>query len=437
MKINKLPKASKPIDVGYLSQLGIQSYDRDNLYPNNILKIVASSKTGSACLERYRDFMEGDGIISDTLARLIVNRQGESLSDIHALCSDDLATFDGFALHINYNEQGRVVEIHNIPFENVRLCEPDSNGVVGKIALHPDWAGNASRNGRKVRVSQDTIDYIDVFNPDPEIIAAQIEQAGGITEYKGQVLYVSSAGYLRYPLAPYDAVLTDMSTDEGISNLMLRNARNNFLPSGFFVHFKGQGTTFGDGYGDDIAETEVESDGYSEDLAHLQGDTNSLAIMDITVESKDEVPQFVPFDSKNLDKDFTNTDAGVKEAIYSKFGQEAFLAVRLGKTGFGASIMQEANDDYARKCVKKQRMLTKAYWTVLGLWAERLPDLPTMDALTVQPLTYAIKTIEEAQIDTAKLLQVLDDTAIDAPTKRAVLRIAFRLTDEQINDLVQ
>ena len=113
------------------------------------------------------------------------------------------------------------------------------------------------------------------------------------------------------------------------------------------------------------------------------------------------------------------------------------MAVRLGKTGFGASIMQEANDDYARKCVKKQRMLTKAYWTVLGLWADKLPDLPTMDALTVQPLTYAIKTIEDAQIDTAALLQVLDDTAIDAPTKRAVLRIAFRLTDEQINDLVQ
>ena len=437
MKINKLPKASRPIEVGYLSQLGIQSYDRDNLYPNNVLKIVAGSKTGSGCLERYCDFMQGDGIASEALGQFIVNCQGESLTDIHALCSDDLATFDGFALHVNYNEQGRVVDLHHIPFESVRLCEPDSEGVIKQVALHPDWSGNASRNGRKVRVSQDTVDYVDVFNPDPEIILQQIENAGGITDYKGQVLYVSCAGYLRYPLAPFDAVLTDMSTDEGISNLMLRNARNNFLPSGFFVHFKGQGTTFGDGYGDDIAETEVESDGYSEDLAHLQGDTNSLAIMDITVESKDEVPQFVPFDSKNLDKDFTNTDAGVKEAIYSKFGQEAFLAVRLGKTGFGASIMQEANDDYARKCVKKQRMLTKAYRAVLSLWADTLPDVPTMDALDVQPLTYAIKTIEEAQIDTPALLQVLDDTAIDAPTKRAVLRIAFRLTDEQINDLVQ
>lgn len=387
MKIKSLPPTEAPIDIRYLQKYGIQSYDTDNLYPQNVLNIVGSSKTGSGCLERYKDFMEGDGIASTILSDMRVNRQGETLADIHGLVCDDIATFDGFAIHVNYNEEGRIVDMHNIPFENVRLCEPDEEMVVKTVAIHPDWSGRLTKNGKAVKVDKANIDFIDVFNPNPEIVKAQILREGGINHYKGQVLYVSKAGYLRYPMSVFDAVLTDMSTDEGISNLMLRNARNNFLPCGAFVHYKSQSLQ------DD--EDMVESEDYSEDLRHLQGDTNALAIMDITVETKEEVPEFLPFTGKNIDKDFTATDDAVKEAIYSKFGQEAFLAVRLGKLGFSGTLMQEANDDYARRCIKRQRMVSKAYLAILSHWFEELGTEVTMDSLYVIPLTYAVKTIDK------------------------------------------
>lgn len=385
-KIHQLPPVQSPIDVHYVRRLGVQSYDKDNLYPQNVLRIVSASATGSGCLERYKDFMEGDGLASAVLSEVKVNRQGETLADINALICDDMATFDGFALHINYNEQGQPVELHAVPFENVRLCEPNAEGIVTHVALHPDWAGATTWAGEKVKVVAENVDYIDIYNPDPSVVRAQMANAGGISFYKGQVLYVSSAGYLRYPLAFFDAVLTDMSTDEGISNLMLRNARNNFMPAGAFVHFTGQGSPDG--------EEDYDS-GYSETLKSLQGDMNALAILDIECENRDEIPEFVPFTGKNIDKDFTATDAAVKESIYAKFGQEAFLAVRLGKLGFSGTIMAEANDDYARRCIKRQKRITRALVDVMSKWHEPLIVTPDLDSLRILPLTYAVKTIDE------------------------------------------
>lgn len=384
MKIAKLPKAETKIEVAYISALGIQSYDRDNLYPQNVMAICQSSKTGNACLERFRDFMEGDGLASSLLSEYRVNRQGETLGDIHSLISQDLATFNGFALHVNYNAFGKISDLHWVPFENVRLEEADEEGVIKRVAIHPDWSGKSTRGGRRVKVSRETVDFLDVFNPDPEIVAAQIVDAGGITQYKGQVLYVSTAGHLRYPLAKYDSVLTDMSTDEGLSNLTLRNARNNFLPAGAFVHFRSQ-----DPDADGFAESE-----YDAALRSLQGDTNALNILDIEVETKEEMPEFVSFAGRNIDKDFTASDASVKESIYSQFGQEAFLAVRLGKMGFSGSLMKDANDDYARRCVKLQKRITRAFYQILSQWATPLPDMINYNTLAVLPLTYSVATID-------------------------------------------
>lgn len=387
-KTKHLPKPEAPLEnPNSWKKLKIQPYDADNLYPQNVLNIVSASATGMGCLERYRDYLEGDGLASEVLAGLKVNRQGETLADIHKLASDDLATFEGFALHINYNAEGKVVSIHSVPFENVRLGEPDAEGIVRRVAVHPDWSGQTHWDNTIIKVSGENIDYIDIFNPNPAVVQTQIARDGGISAYKGQILYVSGAGYLRYPLAYFDAVLTDMSTDEGLSNLMLRNARNNFLPAGAFVHFVGSQRPEGDG-----AE-EVETDDYSDALARLQGDTRALAILDITCESQEEVPQFVPFVGKNLDKDFTETSAQTKENIYCKFGQEGFLALRNGKVGFSGTLVKDANDDYARRMVKRQRMLSRSYVDILSRWAEPLGVEPTMASLAVVPLTYAIETL--------------------------------------------
>lgn len=379
MKIKNLPKAAPAIETGFLRNLGLQSYDADNLYPQNVRNIVLNSKTGASCLERYKDYIEGRGIASAVLASLAVNLDGETLADLHRLVSDDLATLNGFAIHANYNVDGRITSLHHIPFENVRLKEADEDGIVRHVALHPDWSGRLTRNGKLVKVDKNTVDIIDVFNPDPAIVQAQMAEAGGPQFYKGQVFYYSAEGHLRYPFAKYHAVLADMSTDEGLSNIMNRNVRCNFLPSGAFVRLKGQTTAYDDGGFE-------EPDTYSDDLAAIQGDTNALKIMDITVETKEEMPQFVNMQGNNYDKEFTATAAEIKDCIYSEFGQEGWLSLRNGKVGFSGTLISDMERDYARRQVKTQATLTQTYIRLLSNWAEVLPATADLESLRIVPL---------------------------------------------------
>lgn len=379
MKIKNLPKAAPAIETGFLRNLGLQSYDADNLYPQNVRNIVLNSKTGASCLERYKDYIEGRGIASALLASLTVNLDGETLADLHRLVSDDLATLNGFAVHVNYNVDGRITSLHHIPFENVRLKEADEEGIVRQVALHPDWSGRLTRNGKPVKVDKNTVDIIDVFNPDPAIVQAQMAEAGGPQFYKGQVFYYSAEGHLRYPFAKYHAVLADMSTDEGLSNIMNRNVRCNFLPSGAFVRLKGQTTAYDDGGFED-------PDTYSDDLAAIQGDTNALKIMDITVETKEEMPEFVNMQGNNYDKEFTATAAEIKDCIYSEFGQEGWLSLRNGKVGFSGTLISDMERDYARRQVKTQAVLTQTYIRLLSNWAETLPATADLESLRIVPL---------------------------------------------------
>lgn len=386
MKLTNLPKAEPALDLSYIKNLDIKSYDADNLYPQNVQNIVLNSKTGNGCLERYADYLEGRGIASAPLAGFVINLDGESMADLHRLVAGDLAVFDGFAVHVNYDIDGHIVSLHHIPFENVRICECDEEGVVRQVALHPDWSGTSTRNGKPVKITKATVDYIDIFNPDPAVVLSQIQEAGGPQFFKGQVYYYSHAGHMRYPYAKFHSVLSDMSTDEGLSNIMNRNVRNNFLPAGAFVRYKSQGAPQS---GDDADyEPQVDAEEYADDLAALQGDMEALKILDITIESEEEMPKFINMQGHNYDKDFTMTSSEIKDSIYAAFGQEGWQAIRNGKVGFSGTLIADVERDYAKRQIKTQKAMTRCYKTLLSIWtpAQPLPAEPTDESLAILTL---------------------------------------------------
>lgn len=370
MNVQQSPKPRERFEARYNSMLGIQSYDSDNLYPQNVRRIAAVSATATTCIQRYIDFLEGNGIHSQALSQLVVNYQGEMLDDVLRLVCEDKAVYNGFALHVNYDANINVSSLQHIPFENCRLEEPDDAGFVAHVCIHPDWTGKKTRNGSRITVTDDNVDRIAVFDPDKEVVAAQILAAGGITSYKGQVLYCSPQA-MAYPKAVFDAVLTDIITEEGLSNVKLRNVRNNFLPSGVFVHY---------GSRDDDGSV-------SEQLRDLQGDMNACKLIDVTIDNEAEKPMFVEFPTQNYDTAFTTTTADVKDNIYSAFGQEGWLCIRNGKVGFGGTVVEDIEKQYSRRCVRVQREITRAFLKVLTHWHSPLPEVATAENLTIEPLS--------------------------------------------------
>lgn len=384
MRVRDLKKkSSRRLDANYSYALDIQTYGDDNLYPQTLRDIISASSTGSECSDRFADFIEGNGFTNELFSGYVVNRKGQTADDIHALVCKDVSLYNGMALHVNYNVYGEIVELHHIPFENCRLLEEDHNGYVAKIAVHPDWTGKKTHKGKAIRVTKENIDYIDVFNPVKEVVLAQIESAGGIEYYKGQVLWVSMAGNNIYPIGKGDRVVTEMSTDEGLANVKYRNVRNNFLPSGMVITKKGTHTTF-DENGKEVEDASG-NDSFSDMLVQLQGDTNSNKLLDVTLESDEEKPEFVPIVTQNYDKEFTVTDASVVERIYSAYGQEPWYCIRIGKVGFSGDILEDAFEYYNSIVSKQQRLIERTFERLFRYWYEVAN--PSND-YSVKPLKY-------------------------------------------------
>lgn len=385
MQVKELKKKSSPrFDTGYIQTLGIQRYGVDNLYPQVLRDIIAASSTGSECVERFANFIEGNGFREELFSEYVVNRRGDTADDIHALVCKDVADYDGMALHVNYNVLGDIVELHHIPFENCRLLEEDANGYMAKIAIHPDWTGKKTRKGKAIQVKKENIDYIDVFNPRKEVVLAQIEAAGGIEYYKGQVLWISGAGRNVYPISRADRVVTEMSTDEGLANVKYRNVRCNFLPSGMVITKKGSSVQF-DEDGNQVKPGREEDEGFSDTLKQLQGDSNAGKLLEVTLNSDEDAPQFVRMASNNYDKEFSVTDASVVERIYSAFGQEPWYCIRVGKVGFSGDILEDAFEYYNSIVNKQQRMIERAFQKIFGHWYE---VANASNDYSVQPLKY-------------------------------------------------
>ena len=367
----------------YLQTLGIQTYGEDNLYPQTFRNILAASSTGAECLDRFADFIEGNGFRDVPFSESVVNRKGDTADDIHALVCRDVAYYNGLALHVNYNIYGDIVELHHVPFENCRLAESDDNGYVGKIAIHPDWSGQKTRGGKVIKVAKENIDYIDVFNPDKRVVAAQIEAAGGIEYYKGQVLWVSLIGKDIYPTGKGDRVVTEMSTDEGLANVKYRNVRNNFLPAAMIFTKKGTNITF-DQDGNEI-DSRDDDDSFSDSLLQLQGDTNCGKLMEVTLETDEDKPEVVTLNSQNYDKEFTVTDISVTERIYSAFGQEPWYCIRIGKVGFSGDILEDAFEYYNSIVSKQQRLIERTFARVFRHFYEAVN---ASNDFSVEPLKY-------------------------------------------------
>lgn len=383
MNINNIKKSQKRVYVGYSSSLNIQLYGKDNLYPQRMRNLIQSSHTGGACCERYQTFIEGNGLNNTEFSEYVCNRAGETVDDIFRLVAHDMAMHHGFALHVNYNILGEIVELTHIPFEACRLEEETDDGSVVFINYHPDWTGHKSRKGKYIQVTRENTKKIYTFNPRREVVQAQIIKSGGIENYRGQILWFSMDGKWEYPRPIYDKVVTNLSTDEGLDNVKYRNVRNNFLVAGMLVHKKG--TSLGIDENGNALDENSNTSSISESLDIFQGDENACAIMDVTVEQDEDKPEFTRFEAQNFDKKFSMTEESVTKSIYIAFGQEVFYRIIEGSLGFSTDIMTEAFKFYSSYTSSPRRAISRALKRIFEHWKEKANP---SDDYEIQPLVY-------------------------------------------------
>jgi hypothetical protein len=322
-------------------QYGIQNYDTDNAYPQNVIDIINNSGIAKSCVSLYGNYLFGRGFDKD----MIVNRQGRTLNDLFNESAVDFAKFYGFALHLNYNLNLQISEINFVPFEYCRLGIADDREYYGKVAIYNDWQRVKNKS-----ISKKSIDYVDVYNPIPEVVAAQIEKAGGIDKYKGQIAYISNNNN-QYPLAPIDPVLEDAETVGEIKVFKYKNVTSGFMANTMFIH-KGK------------IEDAAEKRDFDANMKRFQGADGSK-IMVVEVTDPEQKPEVVTFETPNNDKIFELTEKTVKENIIQAFKQPPILLGIYTPGTLGATKELPEAQEYYNYMTEKDRNFMQRAWNKL------------------------------------------------------------------------
>ena len=355
----------------------IQTYGLNNDYPQRIKTVTSASVTAKGCISTYQKFMQGGGFADLLFYKSIINSRGLTCDQLLNRCVKDIADYGGCAIHVNYNLLGQITDISHVPFEHCRMAiEDDQTGCVHKIALHRDW----TKLKRKTIISKNTIQYINVYNPIKEVVLAQIEACSGIDSYKGQIYYFSLDGDLIYPKPIYDAAITDISTEAGISNVVYRNARMNFLSAGMLVRKTSQRSA-----NDLPKDGRPEPDTFSKNFKKFQGDENACKIIDVEIEFDEEKPDFVPFVVEKMGDEMKVSTDLVKEKIGKVFLQPPILRAENVSTGFTLQAMQDAYE-YYNSITLSERLEIERVFTQIFTNFER-PINPTNN-YSILPLKY-------------------------------------------------
>jgi hypothetical protein len=359
----------------YNTSKKIKLYGLKNDYPQKILDIVASSGTGVVCVATYVKFMRGAGFTDTLLNELQVNRNKERTASLLNKCARDFRHFNGFAMLVKYNGLFEVSELYNVPFEHCRLEIDKDKKYTGRIAVHPDWTG---LTGLTLKLAD--IKYIDRYNP--STVMAEMQKAGGPENYLGQLYYYTADGDFEYPVCPFDAVVTDMLTEESVSTVKYRNAKHNFLPSGILIRKGIKPPTLADGTIDTEDPRYQEQQSSAAEIRKLQGDENSCKIWVVDVDADEEKPEFAPFDGKNYDRQYEYTERSVQENIGRMSMIPPILRGVETSAGFGADLMLNAYDFMNSLTSEDRQRLSLAFKDVFTLWPVQFLDF------SIKPLTY-------------------------------------------------
>lgn len=206
---------------------GIMRFGEDNLYPQTIEAIISSSPTASACSTILARFLTGGGFENETINNAVVgiDERGKKITLLQLLRQAALSTakFRGFYIHVNRNLDNQVSNARLIPFKFCRLNKVDDLGFCSKVGVYNNWE---KRNNEKFDKAK--VQYFDIFNGNIEALQKQIEKAGGVEKYKGQIYlnYVDTE-YI-YPLSTIDSVYLDCDTEAQVQIFKNSEIRNGF-----------------------------------------------------------------------------------------------------------------------------------------------------------------------------------------------------------------
>lgn len=356
--ISSLPKAAPRIIKIDGSALGIITYDIDNGYPQRMKSLINACSTAKQSCSLLSDYTVGQGFKVPEFYKSIINEdENKPLTPdlLLRLSSDDKSKFRGHAFHVNYNALYQISSINYVNFEDVRIGAKEN---AGKLCVHNDWYNDGTFGKYK---RKDDITVFHPFNPKPEIIDLQVEEAGGWENYKGQ-LYYFSEDYNTYPLSSIDEVLESVETEIESDKTTKNNLKNNFQLKAIWKE-KGK-------FEDDIERSE-----FNEEVRKFLGsDGNPICVVEVEGDGEaSNAPEITTIPNSLNDKLFAYSDEKARSKIYRAFRQPAILhSDYMGTNGYNRDQLRDSMEYYTNYTHPNRIYFEELFTRVFDLFHENI-----------------------------------------------------------------
>lgn len=345
----------------------IQQYDSDNLYPQRVEETRNRSFTLKSATKKLAEFLEGDGFSIPSLGSRMIGVNGEDANEVLRHVSKDKSLYDGFALHVGYNANYRPHRITLLKFKDCRLGLPDESGQVNLIKYNTNW----ERDYRKEITAEYKIDSFPVFNPDIEVVKAQIE-AYGVEDYPGQILYYTPERN-QYPLSTFDAVFDKAQSQNDIGVFELANIQEGFVGTTLFK-YPGK-------FENKNAELKVQ-----QKLNQHKGPGGSR-IMVAENPGGEANNLFETINMPNVDKMFELTGKNIKSAIRENYSMPAEILGVMPESGmFNQENIKQAYHYYNTITQSTRNEIESVLKKILG-------PMGITEEIKIKPLTYLDESV--------------------------------------------
>lgn len=342
-------------------------YDKDNLFPNNLIRTLAESGTATSCVNKVDQFIQADGFLEESTSTFKVNptQTGDELLSLIAPC---VATFQAFALYIKRTADGNFFSSEYIEFEKLRK------------RISGDFIFNKNLGTSEYKESEDVI-YPCFKKRDltKEELAIQIKNYGNV----GEIIYVyrKKVGQYTYPIPSYYSGVEDIKTDAELSKFEYETAINSFLPSSILT-FIGE---IDDKVKDDKGKTDQD---YVDDtlkeftgaVKNSKGQSGRAKMAVLSARTKEEVPVLQTFDMKSIMDAANGATDRIARKVARLFEVPPFLIGLESATGFNTKILVDQIDIFNKTVNSWQRLISS---TLKMLY-------PTLDwtITTFNPISY-------------------------------------------------
>ncbi len=416
----------------------IQRCDTDNRYLQRAMETMFRSYTLNGIINKLAGFTNGEGFVDQTLNELIVHEDGYNKTTLRKLLDQicfDYSWADGFAIHVQYNLNYTIASCTHIPFEYCRLGIPDDEGCVEQIAYCTNWERDYNKESKERKII-----FYDVFNPYE--VKEQIEKAGGIEEYKGQIFYYTPVKN-QYPKVTFDSVFEQAQTQAEIALFSLYNTVNGFTAGHIFL-YPGK-------FADD-----TERGDFKKRLQEHKGAIGAASMMVIEAGTSDIKGSdfLVRTDSPNNDKLYEFTLNQCEKAMLQAYGMPPGIIGKMPDTGMFNKEDMENSYTYFNAVTRDRRaVISREFATLFEFWntpinstfdiVQQVYDKQAAQAQTAQP-TEAQGGIDSiirslSRRDVSKIYSYVNDFKNGRSTieqTRAFLK-PFLQTDENVNLFIQ